>query len=188
MGRARLAGRVERRRHPAGLTRRAAGRACEVVQRVAGTAAACALARERAGKQLDPALARLLLREADPVFDGLDAVGQWQSVIAAEPALALLVSGERFDAALAAVATAVDIKSPYWLGHAQAVAGLAAGAGEQLGLPEDEVRTLRGAGLVHGFGRLGVSNSIWDRSGPLARRVGARPHAPLSDRAHASPV
>ena len=139
----------------------------EVVQRVAGTAAACALARERAGKQFDPALAGLLVRDADAIFDGLDGVGQWQSVIAAEPSLALLVSGERFDDALAAVATAVDIKSPYWLGHAQAVADLAAGAGEQLGLSEAEVRTLRRAGLVHGFGRLGVSNSIWDRSGPL---------------------
>ena len=27
---------------------------------------------------------------------------------------------------------------------------------------------LRQAGLVHGFGRLGVSNSIWDRPGPLS--------------------
>ena len=37
-------------------------------------------------------------------------------VIAAEPSLAVLVSGEQFDAALAAVATAVDIKSPYGWG------------------------------------------------------------------------
>ena len=31
-----------------------------------------------------------------------------------------------------------------------------------------EVRALRRAGLVHGFGRLGVSNGIWDKPGPLA--------------------
>jgi HD-GYP domain-containing protein (c-di-GMP phosphodiesterase class II) len=36
-----------------------------------------------------------------------------------------------------------------------------------LGLPEAELRTLRRAGLVHDFGRLGVSNSIWDKRGPL---------------------
>ena len=30
------------------------------------------------------------------------------------------------------------------------------------------MQTLRRAGLVHGFGRLGVSNSIWDRPGPLS--------------------
>jgi HD-GYP domain-containing protein (c-di-GMP phosphodiesterase class II) len=126
----------------------------------------------------------LLVRDADAIFEGLDAAGQWQSVIAAEPSLALLLTGEHFDAALAAVATTVDIKSPYWLGHAQAVADLAAGAGEQLGLPEAEVRTLYRAGLVAGFGRLGVSNSIWDRSGPLGagERERVRMHPYLTER------
>ena len=33
--------------------------------------------------------------------------------------------------------------------------------------PDAEVATLRRAGLVHDFGRLGVSNSIWDKAGPL---------------------
>jgi HD-GYP domain-containing protein (c-di-GMP phosphodiesterase class II) len=35
-------------------------------------------------------------------------------------------------------------------------------------MPPEQVRALRRAGLVHGFGRLGVSNSIWDRPGPLS--------------------
>jgi HD-GYP domain-containing protein (c-di-GMP phosphodiesterase class II) len=33
--------------------------------------------------------------------------------------------------------------------------------------PEGEVCLLRRAGLVHGLGRLGVSNAIWDKRGPL---------------------
>jgi DNA-binding CsgD family transcriptional regulator len=37
----------------------------------------------------------------------------------------------------------------------------------ELGLSEAETRTLRRAGLVHDFGRLGVSNAIWDKRGPL---------------------
>src|SRR6185437_14338660 len=53
-------------------------------------------------------------------------------------------------------------------GHSVAVADLCQQAGTKLGLPEAEVVTLRRAGLVHGFGRLGVSNSIWDRPGPLS--------------------
>jgi len=40
-------------------------------------------------------------------------------------------------------------------------------AATRLGLPEDEVRTLRRAGLAHDFGRLGVSNAIWDKPRPL---------------------
>ena len=101
-------------------------------------------------------------------------------MIDAEPALAMVLSGERFDAALAAIANFVDLKSPYTLGHARAVAELAAAAGEQLGLSESEVRTLRRAGLVHDLGRLGVSNSIWDKPGPLGagewERVRLHPH------------
>jgi DNA-binding CsgD family transcriptional regulator len=48
------------------------------------------------------------------------------------------------------------------------VAELAEEAGRRLGLPPEQVLTLRRAGFVHGFGRLGVSNSIWDRPGPLS--------------------
>jgi HD-GYP domain-containing protein (c-di-GMP phosphodiesterase class II) len=88
-------------------------------------------------------------------------------VIEAEPALAVVLSAERFDAALLAIANFVDLKSPYSLGHARAVADLAAAAAATLGLPEDVTRTLRRAGLVHGLGRLGISNSIWDKRGRL---------------------
>ena len=62
----------------------------------------------------------------------------------------------------------LDLKSPFTLGHSVAVADLAGEAGHRLGLPREEALVLRRAGLVHGFGRLGVSNAIWDRPGPLS--------------------
>ena len=77
------------------------------------------------------------------------------------------MSPDQFDAALLAVATFVDLKSPYMLGHARAVSDLVTDAGTKLGLDGDELTTLRRAGVVHGLGRLGVSNSIWDKRGPL---------------------
>ena len=139
----------------------------EVAHRVGGVGAAKALARRRAGKQFDPTLARLVWGEGDMLLAGLDAVATWDAVIAAEPALAVELSPDRFDAALLAIANFVDLKSPYTLGHAHAVADLAAATGIQLGLPAEQVRTLRRAGIVHDLGRLGVSNSIWDKRGPL---------------------
>ena len=139
----------------------------EVAHRVGGVESARALARKRAGGQFDPALAELLIAEAEEILGGLDTVRTWDAVIDAEPALAVVLSGERFDEALAAVARFIDIKSPYTLGHSRAVADLAGQAGAELGLPDGDVRTLRRAGLVHDFGRLGVSNSIWDKRGPL---------------------
>jgi HD-GYP domain-containing protein (c-di-GMP phosphodiesterase class II) len=89
-------------------------------------------------------------------------------VIAAEPALAMELSPDQLDRALAAIANFVDLKSPFTLGHSVAVAELAEDAGRRLGLPPEQVLALRRAGFVHGFGRLGVSNSIWDRPGPLS--------------------
>ena len=140
----------------------------EVAHRVSGTAGATALARRRAGKQFDPALAALVCTRAEEIFGGLDAVPAWQAVIAAEPALAPALPAAELDRALAAIANFVDLKSPFTLGHSVAVADLAGDAGRRLGLPSDDVQVLRQAGLVHGFGRLGVSNSIWDRPGPLS--------------------
>jgi HD-GYP domain-containing protein (c-di-GMP phosphodiesterase class II) len=163
----------------------------EVAHRLGGPEAAIALARRRGGKQFDPALAALVCDDPGAILGGLDEIGTWDAVIGGEPALALMLSGERFDAALLAVANFVDLKSPYTSGHSCAVADLTAEAGRRLGLPEPEVRTLRRAGLVHDFGRLGVSNAILDKPGPLGagERERVRLHPYLTERMlHGSPA
>jgi HD-GYP domain-containing protein (c-di-GMP phosphodiesterase class II) len=139
----------------------------EVAYRVGGVAAVRELARKRGGRQFDPAVARLVRDEGDMLLAGLDEVGTWEAVIDAEPALAVVLSDERFDAALLAIANFVDLKSPYTLGHARAVSELVAEAARRAGLADDAVLTLRRAGLAHDLGRLGVSNAIWDKRGPL---------------------
>jgi len=140
----------------------------EVAHRLGGVPAAAALARRRAGRQFDPALVALLCVHAEEIFGGLEDVPAWRTVIAAEPALAVELSPDELDRTLAAIANFVDLKSPFTLGHSVAVAELAGEAGRRLGLPAEQVLVLRRAGLVHGFGRLGVSNSIWDRPGALS--------------------
>jgi HD-GYP domain-containing protein (c-di-GMP phosphodiesterase class II) len=162
----------------------------EVAHRIGGVEAAAALARKRAGGQFDPALSALLCADPEAIFGGLDSARTWAAVIAAEPALGVRLSGEQFGAALVAVADFVDLKSPYTLGHARAVADLAAAAGAHLQLAAGDLTTLRRAGLVAGLGRLGVSNSIWDKRGPLGagewERVRMQPY--LTERMlHQSP-
>ncbi len=139
----------------------------EVAHRVGGVSSATALARRQGGKQFDPEIAALVCSDPEPVLGGLDAVQTWDAVIDGEPALAVMLSGEQFDEALGAIANFVDLKSPYTLGHSRAVADLSSGAAAHLGLAESEVTLLRRAGFVHDFGRLGVSNAIWDKPGPL---------------------
>ena len=67
---------------------------------------------------------------------------------------------------------------------ARAVSELAAEAAGRFGLDKSGVRLVRRAGLVHGLGRLGVSNAILDKPGPLGagewERVRLQPY--LTDR------
>jgi len=152
----------------------------EVAHRLGGIAAVRELVRSRSGGQFDPMVAELVDRDAEAIYAGLDGASAWGDVIDAEPALAVTVAGEAFDRALTAIANFVDLKSPYTLGHSVAVAQLARAAGEQLGLDPADASALERAALVHDFGRLGVSNAIWDREGPLGagqwERVRLYPH------------
>ncbi|HTN25704.1 MAG TPA: HD domain-containing phosphohydrolase [Solirubrobacteraceae bacterium] len=143
------------------------GDVVEVFHRAGGVRAAVAVARERRGTQFDPALVDRFCADAAGILEGLDAATSWGDLIAAEPALRPVLRGAELDEAFEAVADFADLKSPYMAGHSRAVAELAAAAGEQYGLPAGDIVTLHHAGLVHGLGRLGVSNAVWDKPGPL---------------------
>ena len=152
----------------------------EVAHRTGGSDAALDIARRRSGKQFDPDLVALFTADVEKVFHGIDELGSWDAVLDSEPSLAVTLSPPECDAALAAIARFVDLKSPYMLGHSQAVADLAAAAARHQGLPLDESHVLHRAGLVSGLGRLGVSNAIWDKQTPLTagewERVRLHPH------------
>jgi HD-GYP domain-containing protein (c-di-GMP phosphodiesterase class II) len=141
----------------------------EVFRRAGGIDAAIAVARERSGTQFDPDLVEVFCRQAPLIFEDLDAADSWDLVIDAEPSLAAMVSGAELDDALAAIGEFAELKSPWLMGHARGVAGLAAEAGQSSGLPDGEVRALRRAAFVHDIGRLGVSNAIWDKPAALTR-------------------
>ena len=68
----------------------------EVAHRTGGVDAAVSVATRRSGTQFDPALVQLFCDEPDGILDGLDDVASWDAVIAAEPALTVVLSGERF--------------------------------------------------------------------------------------------
>jgi HD-GYP domain-containing protein (c-di-GMP phosphodiesterase class II) len=139
----------------------------EVANRVAGPTQATDLAARRSGGQFDPEIATAFCVGAAEILDDLGDLDTWQAALACEPAFADVVSGERFDAALGAVANFIDLKSPYTLGHSAALSRLAAAAATGIGMGAEQVREVRRAALVGGFGRLGISNAILDKPGPL---------------------
>jgi HD-GYP domain-containing protein (c-di-GMP phosphodiesterase class II) len=160
----------------------------EVFHRLGGVEAAVSVARQRSGTQFDPTLVELFCGDASALLASLDATGTWDAVIASEPELDVALVGTEIDAALEAVANFIDLKSPYTLGHSVAVGKLAAEAAELSGLPSDDVALVRRAGYLHDLGRLGISNTIWDKSAPLtpAELERVRLHPYLTERMLAS--
>src|SRR3954447_10282195 len=140
----------------------------EVFHQSGGVEAAVAVARERSGTQFDPALVEAFCLHAPELFDDLDGLAPGPAVIAAEPTLQIVLTDEELESALEAIADFTDLKSPWTLGHSRGVADLACAAAKLYGLSDDDALLVRRAGLVHDLGRLGVSNAIWDKPGPLS--------------------
>ena len=72
--------------------------------------------------------------------------------------------------------------------RSQAVAGLATAAATPLSWPAGDVTHVRRAALLHDLGRLGISNAVWDKPGPLtpAEIERVRLHPYLTERMLAS--
>lgn len=160
-------GKLERDQIPMAARIAPAAEFVEVANRMGGIRAVKKVARELRGGHFDPDISERLLERGERLLAGIDDATVWDSVIRSEPALAITVSGEQLTAALVAIADFVDLKSPYFLGHARAVADLASEAAKMSGMSDSQVAILRHAGLAHGLGRLGVSNAILDKRGTL---------------------
>jgi HD-GYP domain-containing protein (c-di-GMP phosphodiesterase class II) len=140
----------------------------EVFRRTGGVDAAVAIAKERSGTQFDPELVEVFCDRAPMLFSELDGATSWDLVIDAEPSLSQPLSSGKLDDALGAIGEFAELKSPWRMGHASAVAELAAEAARTVGLPAEDATTLRRSALVEDLGHLGVSNAIWDKQGTLS--------------------
>ena len=140
----------------------------EYYRRLEGPQAAVEAVTLRRGTQFDPELVDRLCAGAPKLLGGLEETGGWDEVIAAEPALRPTLSGLELDEAVEGVSDLADLKSPFMTGHSRRVAELVCAAARRSGFSEHQVRELRRAALLHDLGRLGVSNAIWEKPGPLS--------------------
>jgi response regulator RpfG family c-di-GMP phosphodiesterase len=69
--------------------------------------------------------------------------------------------------ALLSLATAIETRDDYTGGHVERVARLAAATGRELGLAGEELRALWIGALLHDVGKIGVSDAILNKPGPL---------------------
>jgi HD-GYP domain-containing protein (c-di-GMP phosphodiesterase class II) len=146
----------------------------------AGQDDARAVLERRAGAAYDPRLAELGARHFGEVCGELDELRMWDHALESEPFPQVRLEGAGIDAGFAAFAALTGLKSPWLREHSTATADLAEAAAWRLGLPAETVAFLRRAALAADLGRVGVSNAIWEKPGPLAfgewERVRLHPH------------
>lgn len=140
----------------------------EVHHRTYGVEGAVAMVRGRRGGQFDPTVADAFLGDAEAILAGPLTGDVWAAALRAAPDYRQRLDDKSLDALLVALGDFVDLKCPFTLGHARGVARLAGDAAAAAGLDADAVALTRRAGHVHDLGRIGVSNQIWSRQGPLS--------------------
>ena len=139
----------------------------EVHLRTGGIERAVDVVRSRRGTQFSPEVADVFEQDAAAIVDGLLEIDVWTATLAQAPDRGRTLNGDEIDELLRAMADFVDLKCPSSPGYSRAVADLAAAAARYQRMPDADITRLYRAGLVHGLGKLGVSNQIWEKKGPL---------------------
>jgi len=139
----------------------------------AGREAAIDEVRRRSGTWLDPTLVEAFLGvSSDPLFWERLTCPLLDSRVASllPDSEVRTVDDDYLDDIAKAFGQVIDAKSPYTANHSARVGDLAASIGDAMNIPGVRRRQLYRAAVLHDVGKLGVSNAILDKPGPLDER------------------
>lgn len=145
----------------------------EIFHAHAGRDASIAEVSRRSGSWFDPKLVDhfLELAKSDQFWERLRSPFLDSRVAALLPASEVrTVDDDYLDDIAAAFGQVIDAKSPYTADHSARVGNLAMRVAEVMNVPQSRRSGLYRAALLHDVGKLGVSNAILDKPGPLDER------------------
>jgi putative two-component system response regulator len=105
---------------------------------------------------------------------------------------------ENAESVLFSLAHSIEARDPYTRGHCERLAEMSARLGSRLGIPEEHIKALRRAGIVHDIGKVVIPDAILLKPGPLSPEeveimqkhptVGEKICAPLKTFRHVLPI
>ncbi|MCF8120596.1 MAG: response regulator [Deltaproteobacteria bacterium] len=75
--------------------------------------------------------------------------------------------GEILNGIIQVITRTVESRDPYTAGHQRRVADLAAAVAQEMGAPQDQIKGIHMAGLIHDVGKIFIPAEILSKSGPL---------------------
>jgi len=116
-----------------------------------------------------------IIKAADAALYFAKQTGRNRTCLASEVALSELLKMERklkgetaVLNTIYALAATVDAKDHHTYGHSKKVAKYAAEIAEALGYSQERIATIRAAGLLHDIGKIGISDQLLTKDGPLS--------------------
>jgi diguanylate cyclase (GGDEF)-like protein len=115
----------------------------------------------------------VLLRAADQALYAAKDLGRDRSVIYSAEVASMLAGGRSAEhgemqlATVVGLAEVLDIRDTGTARHSQTVGRYARMMAAELGLPPDHVERIRVAGVLHDVGKIGISDSVLTKPGPL---------------------
>ena len=81
----------------------------------------------------------------------------------------LIESRNSYVQTIDALIAAIEAKDQYTRGHSQRVSNLAVQIARKMGMSRQQAEELRIAGILHDIGKIGISDSILKKKGPLTK-------------------
>jgi HD-GYP domain-containing protein (c-di-GMP phosphodiesterase class II) len=125
-----------------------------------------ALAR-RSGGMLDPSVVDAFLGSDSELLAEATRHDPRERILAIEPEPVIEKNSPDLREIARAFGDLADLKTPFTHGHSSEVATLARAAAERLRLDQATAAQLEVAALLHDLGRVGISNAVWEKPGPL---------------------
>ena len=138
----------------------------------------------RAGAVLDPAIVEVMVANSPALLGEASAGDPRERILELEPEPVVEIGPGDLPGVAEAFGDLADLKTPFTHGHSREVAKLARAAAERLRLDDATRSRLEVAASLYDLGRVGVSNAIWEKPGPLttAEWEQVRMHAYHSER------